>query len=107
MMWIGFTFNLCVALLLSAYLLRAVRRYERRADAMLARIDAFEEAQRRTFAADRDELRIHLRTQVDAGLAFLRHSNDSAGSVPVSLVQVGSTTLPLPRVEVRSPQESP
>ncbi|MCI0701938.1 MAG: hypothetical protein L0241_12725 [Planctomycetia bacterium] len=82
-MWSGMVFNLCVALVLAAYLLRAVRRFERRADEIMAKLDQ----QAASFTAEldqqheenmgkydiaRDEIRDSMRTQVDAAIAEMQ-----------------------------------
>jgi len=73
-------FNLCVGLLLAGYLLRAVWRFERRADAIMAKLDQAHEARMarlneayetelRKYDTARDEIRASMRTQVDRAIA--------------------------------------
>jgi hypothetical protein len=69
MIWPGMLFNLCVALLFTAYLLRGVRRYERRADAIMAKLDCEHQAQLQKYDALRDEIRASMRSQVDEAIA--------------------------------------
>jgi nitrogen fixation protein NifU and related proteins len=69
MFWPAFVFNLCVGLLLAAYLLRGVRRFERRADAIMAKLDRWHADELGKFDIARDEIKASLRAQVDAAIA--------------------------------------
>ena len=72
MFWPAFVFNLCVGLLLAAYLLRGVLRFERRADAVMAKLDQWRAAELRKFDVARDEIKAALRVQVNHALAKLK-----------------------------------
>ena len=69
MFWPAFVLNLCVGLLLAAYLLRAVRRFERRADAVMAKLDQWHAAELQKFDLARDEIRASVREKVDRAIA--------------------------------------
>jgi hypothetical protein len=85
MIWPAMLFNLCVGLLLAGYLLRSVRRFERRVDALMAELDArhaahmarldrWREEELRKFDIARDEIRKSMREQIDAAIAELEES---------------------------------
>lgn len=80
MIWPAMLFNLCVGLLLAGYLLRGVRRFERRADKVLAKIDRWHAEQvakieraygeeRRKYDVARDEIKASLRAKVNRAIA--------------------------------------
>jgi hypothetical protein len=69
MIWPAMVFNLCVGLLFAGFLLRAVRRFERRADAIMAKIDRRHEENMREYDIARDEIKASMRTQVDRAIA--------------------------------------
>ena len=73
MFWPPFVFNLCIGLLLAAYLLRAVRRFERTADRIMTKIDQWHAEELRKYDVARDEIRASMRAQVDARR---RHGSD-------------------------------
>ncbi|MBA4063474.1 MAG: hypothetical protein C0501_07130 [Isosphaera sp.] len=99
MIWPGLLFNLCVGLLLAAYLLRAVRRFERTADAVMARLDR-EHAERmarldrehaeemRKYSVACEEIRASLRAQTDRAIAEMRAMKASAAGVATAEVRV-------------------
>ena len=68
-MWPSVVFNLCVGLLLAGLLLRRVRLFERRMDAIMARFDEADAASQRAFDRTREEIRASMRAQVDATIA--------------------------------------
>lgn len=72
MIWPGLLFNLGMGILFASFLLRAVRRFERRADALLAALDAAEAEELRKYDDARDEIRASLREQVDEAIAHMR-----------------------------------
>jgi RNA processing factor Prp31 len=72
MIWPAMLFNLCVGLLFAAYLLRGVRRFERRVDSIIARMDAADAASQARYDAARDEMRASLRAQVDRAVAEMQ-----------------------------------
>jgi hypothetical protein len=80
MIWPGLLFNLGMGLVFAAYLLRAVRRFDRRADALmarldreyeayLARLDREHEAYLAKYDTARDEIRASLRAKTDRAIA--------------------------------------
>ncbi len=69
MIWPGLVFNLCIGLLFAGYLLRAVRRFERRVDAIIAKLDESDAESQRKYDAARDEIRDSMRAQVDRAIA--------------------------------------
>jgi hypothetical protein len=72
MIWPAMLFNLCVGLLLAGFLLRAVRRYERRADKVMAGLDAAHAEDMRKYDIARDEIRASMRRKVDQAVAELQ-----------------------------------
>jgi hypothetical protein len=73
-------FNLCVGLLLAAYLLRGVRRFERRADALMAKfverhlaisakLERNHQEEMRRFDIAREEIKASMRARVDRAIA--------------------------------------
>ncbi len=69
MMWPSIAFNLIMGLVYAGFLLRAVRRYERTADAILAKIDLAEAESDRKYELARDEIKASLRDKVDRAIA--------------------------------------
>lgn len=69
MIWQPMLFNLCVGLLFAALLLRAVRRYERRMDAYMARMDTAHAERERKLDAEHAEFKASLRERTDRFLA--------------------------------------
>ncbi len=72
MFWPPFVFNLCVGLLLAAYLLRAVRRFERRADAVMAGLDRWEAEEFRKYDIAEAEIKASMRAKGDAAIAEMQ-----------------------------------
>ncbi len=72
MIWPGLMFNLCVGLLFAAYLLRAVRRFELRADAVMVELDRRHEETLRKYDVARDEIRASMRSQIDEAIAEMK-----------------------------------
>lgn len=82
MIWPAMLFNLCVALLGAAYLLRTVRRFERRADEIMAKMDEADAASERKFNAARDEIIASLRAKTDLAIAELAAMAGPAPAAP-------------------------
>jgi hypothetical protein len=107
MIWPGMLFNLCVGLLLAGYLLRRVRRFERRADELLARMDRehderiaryhrFRDECLRDYDTARDEIRESMRSQVDGALS----KTNTRYKPSNSRVSVGTANLTLGAVRL-------
>jgi hypothetical protein len=62
-------FNLCLGLLCAAFLFRAVRRYERRADAIVAKLDQDEELSIQKWEIARDEIILSMQEKIDRAIA--------------------------------------
>lgn len=88
MIWPTMLFNLCVGLLLAGYLLRGVRRFERRVDAIMAklderhaermaRLDRLHAEEMRKYDTARDEIRESMRSQVDAAIVEMQRTTRS------------------------------
>jgi hypothetical protein len=101
MVWPGMIFNLCLGLLVVAYLLRVLRRYERCVDTIIAKLDRDQEISLRKFDAARDEIRASMRTESDRSIASMQatiekiramantedtQDNDNALPVPMRVV---------------------
>jgi hypothetical protein len=69
MIWPAMLFNLCMALLFAGFLLRAVRRFERTADAIIAKLNEDDAESQRKFDAARDEIRASMRVATDQAIA--------------------------------------
>ena|SRR6266540_3617784 len=74
MLWLSVIFNLAVGLLFAGLLLRSVRRFERRADAMMARLDADDAESQRRFDEARDQIKTSMRRQIDQAIAEMQVS---------------------------------
>ena len=83
MIWPAMLFNLCVGMLLAGYLLRGVRRFEHRADEVMAKLDRWHaerlakidqayEVELRKYDIARDEIRESMREQVARAIAELK-----------------------------------
>lgn len=72
MFWPVMVFNLCVGLLFAAYLLRAVRRFERCADAIMAKLEQDEELSIRKWEAARNEIRDSMKKETDRSIARMQ-----------------------------------
>ena len=72
MIWPAMLFNLCVGLVCAAFLIRAARRYEQRADAMMAKLDEEVELSIRKWETTRDEIRASMRAKTDRSLAMMQ-----------------------------------
>jgi hypothetical protein len=84
MIWPAMVFNLCVGLLFAAYLLRAVRRFERRADAILAKMDQYDFQSQHKFELAREEIRASMRAKVDHAIAeTVERFQAAGGKLPV------------------------
>lgn len=92
-MWPSVVFNLCVGLLLAWYLWRTVRRFERRMDALIARIDVADKAEQRAFARARDEIRAAMRARIDAAIAEMCASCAAASAPVVAAAASGPPAL--------------
>jgi hypothetical protein len=69
MIWPAMLFNLCIALLFAGFLFRAVRRFERRVDAIIAKLNEDDAESQRKFDAARDEIRASMRAATDRAIA--------------------------------------
>lgn len=79
---IGLIFNLCVSLLFAAFLIRAVRRFERRADAVMERMDRTFFTELKKYDEARDEIRASMRASINASIAELNLHHDHEVLVP-------------------------
>jgi hypothetical protein len=104
MIWPAMLFNLCVGLLFAAYLLRAVRRFERRADAIMARLDEehkslmakYDEADaesRRKFSATCEEIIASMRGKADRAVAETQAAIKRIGSQLPPIAGSGNIVL--------------
>lgn len=84
MIWPAMLFNLCVGLLLAGFLLRAVRRFERRADAILAELDRRHAENMRNYDIARDQIRTSLHEQTDRAIAEMRAKSAGPHLPPIS-----------------------
>lgn len=102
MIWPAMLFNLCVGLLLAGYLLRGVRRFERRADAVMAkldarhaarmaRLDAWADAEEAKYDIARNEIRASMRAQFDAAIAEMTATQGNRSSGQIAVVRVPTT----------------
>jgi uncharacterized membrane protein YccC len=80
-------FNLAVGVLLAAYLIRAVRRFERTADRIEADMDRAFGEQMRKYDQARDDIRASMRADIDQAIAAL----SSAPALPARPSQNGSS----------------
>lgn len=90
MIWPSMLFNICVGLLLAAYLLRAVRRFERRADAIMAKMDEAHAESMRKYDIARDEIRASMRARVDQMIAEMEAKAAYHATVPVGIESADS-----------------
>jgi hypothetical protein len=89
MVWPAMLFNLCVGLLCAAFLFRAVRRYERRADAIMAKLDREEELSIQRWDVARAEIIVSMREKIDRAIAEMDvksniHSNGNIIEIRVT-----------------------
>jgi hypothetical protein len=93
MIWPGMLFNLCVGLLFAGYLFRGVRRFERRADAIMVKLDERHAARMarldqphaedlQKYNAARDEIRASLRAQTDCAIAEMMAMASQPAATP-------------------------
>jgi len=88
-------------------LLRALWRYERRADALLAKYDEWDAESERTFAQIRDEVLASIRAQVDTAIAEMATRSGNPVRIPETSsngvhppTADPSTDAPTPRPEL-------
>ena len=115
MLWPGMLFNLCVGLLLAAYLLRRVRRFAHRADELMARIDREHEARMarsdrfrdeclREYDTAREEIRASMRAQVNAAIANMQAGTDPSRATSPDERSVGVRGPTTPAVGLAPPK---
>ena len=109
-MWVGFAFNLGMSLLFAGYLLRAVRRFGRRADAIMERMDRMRYAeagdQELAWANFRAEVRASMRSKVDAAIAELNAEFIDYSIAPHGNGYVNSEMAISPRIHSTFPTAS-
>lgn len=98
MFWTVLIPHLTVSAVFIGLLLRALRRYGRHIDAIIAKLDEDAAESQRLFDAARDEIRASMRAQVDAAIAemqakFTVQSHNFADEIPsASLFKLTQTT---------------
>jgi hypothetical protein len=91
MIWPAMVFNLCVGLLFAGFLLHAVRRFERRADALMAELDRRHEQRMRKLDAERDEVLASLRARTDRSIAKVQANAETNAETSAYGSVIGST----------------
>src|SRR5579872_4295600 len=97
MIWPAMLFNLCVGLLCAAFLFRAVHRYERRADAIMAKLDQDQELSIRKWDEARMEIRASMRAQTDEAIASMQATIEKFRAMAnTEDTQDNDTAVPVP-----------
>ena len=78
MLWPPMIFNLCVGLLLAGYLLRGVRRFERRADTVMDELDRRHKERMQRLETERAEMQRAMRSSVDQMIEASRTQLETA-----------------------------
>ena len=82
---IGLIFNLCISTIFAGFLIRAVRRFELRADAVMERMDRTFFTELKKYDEARDEIRASMQASINASIAELNLHRDH--EVPVTDTQ--------------------
>jgi hypothetical protein len=96
MVWPAMLFNLCIGLLFAAFLFRAVRRFECRADGIMAKLDRDEQLSSQKWDLARDEIRASMHIQTDMAIESMRVTIEKFGAMvdTVNLEVTNDNTSP-------------